>query len=79
MLIRLNSTLLLLALALIPLCAQSKQDKRELERDLQTYRRVSMRMDADSLMLFMPPKMLDMIPREQLKTQIEQAFANEEV
>lgn len=79
MLVRFNSILLLAALSLSGLSAQSKQDNLDLQRDLETYRRVTLQLDYDSLLGFMPPKMLDMIPAEQLKMQLEQAFDNDDL
>jgi hypothetical protein len=79
MLFRLKAILFLFVLALPVLSAQSKKDKRDLLRDLETYKRVTMQLDVDSLLEFMPPKMLDMIPPEQLKQQLEQAFDNDEL
>ncbi|MBL7774590.1 MAG: hypothetical protein JNK89_01225 [Saprospiraceae bacterium] len=79
MLARIHSILLLVLFALAGLPAQTETDQQTLLRDLDTYRRVTMQLDYDSLLGFMPPKMLDMIPAEQLKVQLQQAFDNDEL
>ncbi len=77
MLNRLTALLLLILSGLAPLRAQSEQDLLELRQDLETYRRASMNLSYDTMLSFMPPQMLAMIPKESLKEQIEQAFENE--
>ncbi|TNE69576.1 MAG: hypothetical protein EP344_00335 [Bacteroidetes bacterium] len=66
---------LLLCSALLQ--GQSAQDRTNLQRDLETYRRATMNLEYDSLLSFMPPKLLALAPPEQLKAQIEGAFDNE--
>lgn len=76
---RIKPVLFLFLLAITGLQAQSDQDKLDLQHDLEVYKQVSMQMDIDSLLTFMPPRMLTLVPKEQLKTQLAQAFDNEEL
>ncbi|MBK6929554.1 MAG: hypothetical protein IPH12_01330 [Saprospirales bacterium] len=59
--------------------SQSKQDNADLQRDLATYRRATLRLDYDTLLAFMPPQLLELAPKEQLRAQLEQAFNNDEL
>ena len=68
---------LLLLLATSSAGAQTRQDSLDLIRDLDIYRRISLRIDYDSLMFFMPPETFNIVPKEDLKEQLRSAFENE--
>lgn len=72
--IQLITSLLLLACAAT---AQTKQDSLDLRRDMNAYKRVSLNIDYDSLVFFMPPAMFAIVPKEDIKEQLRSAFENE--
>lgn len=59
--------------------AQTKQDSLDLLRDMDTYQRVSLRIDYDSLLYFMPPETFDIVPKEDIKEQLRSAFESDRI
>lgn len=65
-------------LAFSSLQAQSKKElSKQLSQNLETYRRYSLALNFDSSLLFMPPKMFEVIPLDTLKETMLQAMDNE--
>jgi hypothetical protein len=71
--------LALLLAVLRPAAAQTRQDSLDLARDVDSYMRISMKIDYDSLLYFMPPAMFDMVPKDVLNAQLRSAFENDVV
>ncbi len=58
--------------------AQTKKElATSLARDMEIYRRVTLRGDFDSTFHFMPPKMFDLVPRDSLLAMMINAMNNE--
>jgi hypothetical protein len=67
-----------LLVVMSPLFGQSKKVlKAQLAKDLGTYQRVTERMEYDSLFLFMPPKMFDIVPADSLAELMQKSMDNE--
>jgi hypothetical protein len=59
--------------------AQTKQDSLDIRRDMNAYMRATLRLDYDSLLLFMPPATFGIAPKEEIKQQLREAFESEEI
>lgn len=58
--------------------SQTLRDSLDLRRDLDSYQRVSMKLDIDSILAFMPPKMFTIAPKNRIKESLESTFINED-
>lgn len=59
--------------------AQTRQDSLDLLKDLDTYQRVSLRLDYDSLLYFMPPETFDIVTKEDIEGQLRAAFESDRI
>lgn len=60
--------------------AQStREQKAMLERDLNTYRRVSLALNFDSIFQFLPPAMFEIVPRDSLKEMMLSMMENKDL
>jgi hypothetical protein len=73
-----NLTYILLLFATAA-CAQTRQDSLDMRRDMDAYYRVTLRLDYDSLLYFMPPATFDIAPKESIKEQLKEAFESEDI
>ena len=55
------------------------QDSLDMRRDMDAYYRVTLSLDYDSLLHFMPPATFDIAPKESIKEQLKEAFESEDI
>lgn len=58
--------------------SQTKQDSLDLWRDLNAYQRVNSRLDYDSILGFMPPKLFTVVPKNMMKQVLKSTFEDKE-